>query len=794
MTETQKHQERYAFLRDRISCGWFHIAGVLDDGTVKACGNNEAQQCEVADWTDIVKIKCGPLRTVGLRKDGTVLSTKGDVFTGGRIPGEGIEKFTDVIDIACGTFHTVGLRRDGTVIACGFNDDGQCNVDGWTNVKNIYAANNHTIALCNDGSLLYCGRCDGGSLHFNGVSAAKKLYCGLNDTVIVTADDKVYRTDFESETPILINIKGDEIAHVEFNVDHFIILKTNGTLLHFGSEEDGRGDVSNWTGILDISCSKKVSAGFTTDIVYLTGTNGTRKLELKGVATQIESENVTGFVTKGGKVTVLENGTGEVCGSFQLFDSLPVQTNAHFTMMESAKEVEFDQCVHKAGIAWEHYQKYNYLRTRVAGGLAHTVGVMYNGQVRACGANGMGQCNVGNWTNIVQIACGAGATVGLKKDGSICFAGQVPFNTDDCSASGTHPSKWPNNVKSVSGCLHSHDHIVGLLEDGKVIAYGCNEDNQCDVAHWCDIIEICVQPSLTLGIRKDGTVVTAGKNTGIKDIVSQWKNIEHLYAGNDKCSLVGLCYDGTVVSTSNDKNFDVSKWQNVIDISVGSQCIVGITGAGHVYFTGNLPQNMKEQGLDGCLCIGADALGMIVVSQSNDTKLYQLNKGEAFTGNLGVGLLIYQTGFAHKIFVQRNGGVHVEIPDLMADFKAGQDDTDDWALTKPITTESNGTTSTGGSNTSSQTSSGGCYVATCVYGSYDCPQVWTLRRYRDETLGSTWYGRCFIRTYYAISPTLVKWFGNTSWFKRLWRGKLDRLVAELNNKGVDDTPYEDKNW
>ena len=58
----------------------------------------------------------------------------------------------------------------------------------------------------------------------------------------------------------------------------------------------------------------------------------------------------------------------------------------------------------------------------------------------------------------------------------------------------------------------------------------------------------------------------------------------------------------------------------------------------------------------------------------------------------------------------------------------------------------------------------GCYIATCVYGSYDCPQVWTLRRYRDNTLGSTWYGRTFIRTYYAISPTLVKWFGKTKWF------------------------------
>ena len=87
---------------------------------------------------------------------------------------------------------------------------------------------------------------------------------------------------------------------------------------------------------------------------------------------------------------------------------------------------------------------------------------------------------------------------------------------------------------------------------------------------------------------------------------------------------------------------------------------------------------------------------------------------------------------------------------------------------------------------------GGCYVATCVYGSYDCPEVWTLRRYRDDTLGATWYGRLFIRLYYATSPTLVKWFGTTRWFKHLWRGKLDKMVARLQENGVENTPYNDK--
>ena len=90
--------------------------------------------------------------------------------------------------------------------------------------------------------------------------------------------------------------------------------------------------------------------------------------------------------------------------------------------------------------------------------------------------------------------------------------------------------------------------------------------------------------------------------------------------------------------------------------------------------------------------------------------------------------------------------------------------------------------------------SGGCYVATCVYGSYDCPQVWTLRRYRDNTLASTWYGRAFIHTYYAISPTIVKCFGNTQWFKNLWKNKLDKMVSNLQTNGVEDTPYQDKNW
>ena len=85
----------------------------------------------------------------------------------------------------------------------------------------------------------------------------------------------------------------------------------------------------------------------------------------------------------------------------------------------------------------------------------------------------------------------------------------------------------------------------------------------------------------------------------------------------------------------------------------------------------------------------------------------------------------------------------------------------------------------------------GCYVATSVYGSYDCPEVWVLRRFRDEFLEKHWLGRCFIDAYYAVSPTAVELFGEKKWFGGFFKGVLDRFVRHLQKKGYEETPYED---
>lgn len=85
----------------------------------------------------------------------------------------------------------------------------------------------------------------------------------------------------------------------------------------------------------------------------------------------------------------------------------------------------------------------------------------------------------------------------------------------------------------------------------------------------------------------------------------------------------------------------------------------------------------------------------------------------------------------------------------------------------------------------------GCYIATCVYGSYDCPPVWMLRRYRDSVMANSVIGRIFIFLYYLLSPTIIKLFGKKQWFVKPVEFILNKIVLKLERKGFSSLPYSD---
>jgi ankyrin repeat protein len=83
---------------------------------------------------------------------------------------------------------------------------------------------------------------------------------------------------------------------------------------------------------------------------------------------------------------------------------------------------------------------------------------------------------------------------------------------------------------------------------------------------------------------------------------------------------------------------------------------------------------------------------------------------------------------------------------------------------------------------SSTKSSGGCYIATAVYCSYDAPEVLCLRRFRDETLSVSILGRLFIRLYYFFSPAIAEKLKRMRRINALVRRTLDKIVVRLNKK------------
>ena len=72
--------------------------------------------------------------------------------------------------------------------------------------------------------------------------------------------------------------------------------------------------------------------------------------------------------------------------------------------------------------------------------------------------------------------------------------------------------------------------------------------------------------------------------------------------------------------------------------------------------------------------------------------------------------------------------------------------------------------------------SGGCYIATMVYGNYNHSQVKELRKFRDNILIPNPIGRLFVKIYYKISPKIVDKLDNKERIHSFLRFILDRLV------------------
>jgi len=129
-------------------------------------------------------------------------------------------------------------------------------------------------------------------------------------------------------------------------------------------------------------------------------------------------------------------------------------------------------------------------------------------------------------------------------------------------------------------------HTVGIRPDGTVVAKGNNDDGQCNVDDWTDILHVAAGFSHTVGLEEGGTVVATGNNDDGQCNVGGWTNISLVVAGD--WHTVGLKSDGSVVATgkSDQGQCDVLGWTGIQQVAAGGAHTVGLESGGTVVATG----------------------------------------------------------------------------------------------------------------------------------------------------------------------------------------------------------------
>ncbi len=266
-----------------ISAGDFHTVGINEDGLVVSTfcdGSNCVGQCGVTHWRGVKAVSTGWNYTVGLKYDGTVLTTNTEHM-------DEISKWVDIVSVSAGDYHTVGLRQNGTVVAVGYNYDGRCNVAGWSDIKSVSAGWAHTVALRSDGTVVATGNNEYGQCNVSGWSNIKAVYAGgcytiglKNDGTVVAAGSNMFgQCDVDGWYDIVAVYTGGYCT---------VGLKSDGTVVvtdYIGNSKYNYGqfNVESWSDIVSVACGLTHTVGLKSDgTVVAVGYNGNGQCEVAG--------------------------------------------------------------------------------------------------------------------------------------------------------------------------------------------------------------------------------------------------------------------------------------------------------------------------------------------------------------------------------------------------------------------------------------------------------------------------------------------------------------------------------
>lgn len=279
-----------------LAAGSNHTIALKSDGTVWAWGYNDSGQLgdstttkssvpvQVVGLSDVTAIAAYSHFTIALKNDGTVWSwgrnnygQLGDGTTANSSTPVQVVGLDNVTAIAAGEEYTIALKNDGTVWAWGHNDYGQLGndttvdsttpvqVSGLTDVIAIAAGSWAALVLKNDGTVWAWGQNAAGQLgngtytttstpvQAAGLTDVIAIGAGSNYSLALKSDETVWSWGWGSygqlgsgkTTPPPQNIPEPIPGLTGVNTiiagkEHVVALKSNGTTLAWGRNENGQ--------------------------------------------------------------------------------------------------------------------------------------------------------------------------------------------------------------------------------------------------------------------------------------------------------------------------------------------------------------------------------------------------------------------------------------------------------------------------------------------------------------------------------------------------------------------------
>lgn len=204
-----------------------------------------------------------------------------------------------------------------------------------------------------------------------------------------------------------------------------------------------------------------------------------------------------------------------------------------------------------------------------------------------------------------------------------------------------------------------NDHIIGLKSDGTVVAAGKNSHGECDVEAWTDIIGISTSAYYTVGLKSDGTVVLTGNGDGQCNMdVESWTDIVAVSCANS--DIVGLKSDGTVAAVGYNYQYSakstIDGWTDIVQVLVASGYYTGLRSDGTV--VGTKFQDTINQWTD---VVELSACDMHIEGLKSDGTI--ATAGWSYSGELNVGewenIVAFASGNNHTVGLKSDGSLVV---------------------------------------------------------------------------------------------------------------------------------------